>query len=349
MPNRFVLLTILLLSVKLSTAQVGGISTYKFLELPASARISSLGGRLIAIKDEDLNNSYQNPSLLNKGMDKAIAFNTMNYFSDINYGYVAVGKHINEQWGTLSAGIQYINYGDFNTTDETGAVLGNFTAGEQAIHASWAKNYDKYFSYGTTAKAVFSQLESYKSTGILADIGATYYDSASSFTAAIVIKNIGYQFKAYHAGNPEPLPFNIQGGISKRLAKAPFRYSIVLHDLQQFDLSYTDPQETSENIDLVTGQPIEKKISFADKAARHITVGIEAIFSKNFNVRLGYDHQRRREMALEGKGSTVGFSWGVGVRIKKISFSYGSARYSLAGSSNQFSFALNLNDFTRKK
>jgi hypothetical protein len=46
-------------------------------------------------------------------------------------------------------------------------------------------------------------------------------------------------------------------------------------------------------------------------------------------------------MVIDGRASTVGFSWGFGIRIKKISFSYGSARYSLAGSTNMFSFAVN--------
>ncbi len=41
--------------------------------------------------------------------------------------------------------------------------------------------------------------------------------------------------------------------------------------------------------------------------------------------------------------STVGFSWGFGVRISRFQFSYGSGRYHLAGSSNLISVAIRLN------
>ena len=71
--------------------------------------------------------------------------------------------------------------------------------------------------------------------------------------------------------------------------------------------------------------------------------------SENLNLRVGYNHQQRRELSIEEKPGTVGFSWGFGLRIKKINLSYGSARYHLSGSTNMFSLSLNPGDFYRKK
>ena len=43
----------------LCNAQIGGTHTYDFLNITHSARVSSLGGEVIAITDDDLNFSVQ--------------------------------------------------------------------------------------------------------------------------------------------------------------------------------------------------------------------------------------------------------------------------------------------------
>ncbi|MFN5885727.1 MAG: hypothetical protein ACK445_10335, partial [Bacteroidota bacterium] len=43
---------------------------------------------------------------------------------------------------------------------------------------------------------------------------------------------LGTQIKTYRAGNNETLPFNLQVGVSKKFAHAPFRFSLVAHNLQ---------------------------------------------------------------------------------------------------------------------
>ena len=75
-------------------AQIGGDNTYGFLNLTSSARVSALGGNAIAVKDDDPNLAFDNPSLLNKSMDYKLAFNYIKYFADINYGVVSFTKHI---------------------------------------------------------------------------------------------------------------------------------------------------------------------------------------------------------------------------------------------------------------
>lgn len=327
--------------------QAGGYEAYKFLKLSPSARIIALGNTGIALKDDDINNAYINPSLLNEKMDNVLAFNTVNYLSDINYGYVAYGKKIGEA-GTFDIGMHYVRYGDFTRTTAGGDETGNFTAGDYAFILGWGRKFDERISYGANLKTIYSSLDSYTSLALATDIGVTYYNIENEFTAAAVIKNIGYQLVSYRPGNRESLPLDAQIGISKKLQYAPFRFSLTAHDLQRFDLSYIDPEDPNKRINLATGEPEEQKISMADKIGRHLSFGVEALFSKNFNVRIGYDHQRRRELALKEKASTVGFSWGFGLKIKKINLSYGSAKYHLAGSTNQFSISVKINDFIRK-
>ena len=65
-------------------AQIGGTHTYDFLNLIHSGRVSSLGGDVIAINDNDINLSYHNPALLTPEMNQDLVLNYVNYFTDIN-------------------------------------------------------------------------------------------------------------------------------------------------------------------------------------------------------------------------------------------------------------------------
>jgi opacity protein-like surface antigen len=76
---------------------------------------------------------------------------------------------------------------------------------------------------------------------------------------------------------------------------------------------------------------------------RHLVIGAEILPSENFIIRAGYNYQRRQELKYDEKLSAVGFSFGFGVKIKRFRLDYGIAQYHLAGSSNLFSLAVNIN------
>lgn len=341
------LLALLLLPFSLS-AQIGGTGTYKFLQLPPSARITALGGNGIALYGSDLNNAYQNPSLLNAQMQRSVVLNRVNYFSDIAHGYVAYADKM-RNIGTFQAGLQYITYGDFAEADASGNLTGQtLSAADYALVLGYAQPGQYNMQYGAQLKTIYSKLAEYNSYGMAIDAGASYIDSAKRLCAAVVLKNMGMQFKGY-SDTREALPFEIQAAISQRLAHAPFRYTLAFTNLQKFDLTYRDPKDPDRETDLATGLPIEKKTSFAEKLGRHIGGGVELIPSENFIIRVGYNYERRRELAVSSRGSTVGFSFGVGIRIKKIQFSYGTAKYHLAGSTHHFSIGINLQEFSKRR
>ena len=82
---------------------------------------------------------------------------------------------------------------------------------------------------------------------------------------------------------------------------------------------------------------------------RHFTFGTEILLSENFQLRIGYNHQRRQELKLrdDSKSGMVGFSFGFGVKIKKFRLDYARSIYSLAGASNHIGIAIRLNDFKK--
>lgn len=343
---RFTLLFILFCN--LSYSQIGGQSTYQFLNLSSSSRIAAMGGKLVPVKDNDLNLVFANPALLNSEMSQQLTFSGVKYFADIKYGYAAYARDI-KTLGSFAVGMHYVSYGDFKETDVTGTVTGEFKASEYSLNVSWARLlYDSSLTVGATLKTIYSSLESYSSFGLAADVGLNYYFPKSLTNLSLVGKNIGRQIKHYTTENNEHLPFEIQFGVSQKLEKAPFRFSLVLHHLEKFDLTYTDPSKANE-IDPITGESTVEKITFGDKLIRHVIIGAEILLSKNFHIRAGYNFQRRKELGIEDKMGTVGLSWGLGFRVSKFHISYGRATYHLAGASNHFTLAANLGEFFTKK
>jgi hypothetical protein len=345
--------------------QIGGESTYDFLNLTNSARMAALGGNQVALSDSlDLNVSFNNPSLLRPDTKNLLALNYVNYFAGINYGYVAYSFGTPLP-GNLAVGMQYINYGEFIEALPNGEKTGlTFNAAEYALNIIWSNEFKfgkikkdsvlldsissvnqnsptvkgkRSLAYGINLKPILSSFESYQSIGFAADLGLSYISSDGLSVASLVARNIGTQISTYYDGaDREKIPFDLQFGISKKLLHAPFRFAATMQHLQKWDLA--KPVEDNSG---TTTSYVEE--SFPKKFMRHMVLGVELLPSPNFTIRAGYNHQIRQELRLDEKMSTVGFSWGFGVRISRFQLSYGSARYHLAGSSNLFSVAIRLN------
>ena len=342
-------LVFVLLALPVS-GQLGGNSTYAFLNLTHSARVASLGGKVVSIPDDDLNLTFHNPSALNEGMSNHLVLNYVNYFSDINFGYVSYARHFGKA-GDFALGLNYINYGKFVAADRVGNITGEFRAAEYSFNMIYSRALDSLFRIGVNVKPVYSMLESYHSFGLLTDIGLTFTNREKLFSAGLVFRNAGFQVKPYHDGHREPVPFEILLGFSQKLKHAPFRFSIVAHNLQKPDLSYTDPAKSTNDFDPITGEPLpeNKWEKFGDNLMRHLIFGLEFTPLENFYLRFGYNYQRRQELKISTKTAMVGFSWGFGIRISKIHLSYGRASYHLAGASNHFSISTDISSFYRKQ
>jgi len=334
-------------SSSLLFSQTGGNNTYEFLNLAIPARVASLGGALISLKDNDLNLSFQNPALLDSTVHNNLALSYIDYFSDISYGYASYSRTF-RKLGSFSAGIQYLDYGTFLSASVTGETGSSFSASEQSFNISYSKPIDSLFSIGGTLKSIYSRLEGYNSYGNALDIGAVYNNRKHLFSSAVVIKNIGWQWKTYNETH-ENLPFEIQFGISKKVKHAPFRLNLTTTHLEKWDLTFTDP--SIQTTDPITGEVIQKgKLNrFGDKLGRHIVFGGEILLTKNFHIRMGYNYQRRQEMKLDARPGISGFSFGFGLKILKFHLSYGYARYHMAGGPNHFTMAINFSEFYSRK
>ena len=315
-------------------SQTGGDKVYAFLNLTHSAYVSSIGGLNISTVNNDPNMAYHNPALLNPAMDNSIALDFVNYFAGINYGMAMYARSF-EETGNFGLGITYLNYGSFIEADIQGTIIGSFLASEYAVSLIYSRLIDSLFNVGINLKPIISHLESYTSFGLAIDVGASWYSKDELFSAGITFKNIGMQLTSYSGESKQPLPFEIQVGVSKKLAHAPFRFSLTARHLEKFDLTHNYTTEKQES-------------DFGENLLRHLLFGIEFIPHKNFYISGGYNYQRRSELKVDAKGATVGFSWGFGIKTSAIDIEFGRATYHLTGSSNHISMIFRPSVMTRK-
>jgi hypothetical protein len=266
-------------------------------------------------------------------MDNSLVLNYVNYFAGINYGLAMYTRSV-QGIGNFAAGLTYLNYGSFDEADPSGIITGTFKAAEYAFQLVYSREIDSLFSIGVNLKPVLSNLERYTSFGVALDIGASYHNRSKLFNAGLVIKNAGYQITSY-AGEPhQPLPFEIQAGVSQRLPHAPLRFSLTLRHLEKFDLTHDysepDPSDGSSG----------SSSDFSENLLRHSIFGVELIPHKNFWLCAGYNYQRRKELQVDSKVSTVGLSWGFGIKTTWMDIELGRATYHLAGSSTHLSLIL---------
>ena len=135
-------------------------------------------------------------------------------------------------------------------------------------------------------------------------------------------------------------------GVTYKFKHAPFRLGLMLEQLQQWDLTYEDPNAAVQ-IDPTTGQPIEAKTTTARKALLHCVPSAEILLSRNFMLRVAYNLRRRDELVIADKPGAVGLSFGLGLKVSKLHLSYGFSQLHLAGISNTFTLAVRFADFKR--
>lgn len=331
---------VLLANHSSANAQQAGSNTYDFLNLTNSARVGALGGNQVGMSLDDVSLVFHNPANLSSELHQSLTFNYVPYVADIKITYAGYAHHI-ESVGTFGLSVHAINYGTFDRADIDGNLQGTFSAAEYAINLSYSKALSPRLMAGISLKPIISNLEQYNSFGLAADLGMLYTSTDGLFSAGLTLKNIGSQITTYN-DTYEPLPTDLQIGISKKLAHAPFRFSLTAQDLFDWNMKY---KVSDGNGDIIEGEGNDGNAF--DQLMRHMVVGVELVPSDNFYVAVGYNHRRRQELGINEKMSTTGFSWGFGFRVYKFHFAYGSARYHLAGSSNHFSISTNLGNFRR--
>ena len=343
---RFILIFVITIFISVLHAQTGGTTSFGLLNLGYSARSNALGTDFISIKDKDVNLGVSNPSLYNIKMNRSIGFNQAFLAGGINYGMLTYARDVNK-FGTVAGHLRYVEYGKLDRTDVNGTNLGSFTPSEYILGAGFGKQLNPLISIGANVNLLYSQLDTYTSFGASIDLAGSYEIEEKNLLITALVKNAGMQFKGYVSKSRSPLPAEFQMAISHKLAHAPFRFSILAHHLNSWNITYFDPS-IKPTIDALTGDTIKiKQPGIVEKIGQHLTFQTEILLSKSLHIRGAFDYHRRQEMKLDKHPGAAGFSFGIGMYFKRISIDYGFSVYSKAGFNNMITLTSDLSKWKR--
>ena len=333
--------------------QRGGERIFEFVNLTTSARSTALGGSQIAMISDDYSLVGGNPAMLNESMSGSIIFQDNFHFAGINDGYAGYAKYFPKLKSTFQGSVQYLSYGTFTAADDMGNVEGEFKANDLALSVGIARTLNERMTAGLQFRYIQSSLETYRSNGLVIDAGITYKSEDGLNYYALVLRGSGMQFSKYYPDEEKGImPVDFQIGYSKRLQYVPFRLSILAHDLNRWDLRYDSPLDDQTGLDF-GGEPPKPPSKFGqsvDNTFRHLTFGGEFIIGKKegLMLRIGYNHQRRRELSVVNLRSLAGFSAGVGINLKAFILDYGFAVYHQAGASKHLGLRIELDQLKKK-
>jgi len=318
--------------------QVGGERVFNFLNVPTSARQAGLGGEALTLIN-DINQPLWNPSLINPEIDNQASVSYVDFLADINYGSLSFAHLFSRRVGTFHAGVTFVNYGEFIAANEDGTETGTFKARDLAfqIGYSYTLPWEGFF-VGANVKFISSSIENFTSSGIAADFALTYHNEFKPYLFTAVIRNIGYQINPFDEVK-EKLPLEIALGASYKLENIPLQWHVTINNLQRWNISEENPSDSQTTIG---GETTNDKISFVGNAFRHLVVGAEFFPDKGFNLRLGYNFRRGRELRLAETRTFAGITAGFGLQMGRFKFNYAFSKFHPESNTNTFSLNIDL-------
>lgn len=337
-------LTILLifLNVQLFAQTLGGNSVFNFLKLSNTPQLTALGGVNVSQLSDDVGLVFNNPALLKPSMHTQMNVVFNSFYSDIKVYHLSLGYHNNKLNTNFSWGLNYLDYGSTSQTDASGNILGKFRPTDWVMQVSASRSYGEKWNYGATLKFISSDYGQYRSNGLAIDAGVLFHDSSKLFSASVVAKNMGTQLKKYEGTDPDDLPFDLQIGFTKRLAKAPFGFSLTAQRVHQFNISYSDTTFNNEN---AFDNSTRNKFSL-DKLLNHFVLATTVYVGDRVEVVGGYNFLRRKELSIGNTTNGLnGFSLGAGVLLGKLQLRYARAYYQGNTAFNQLGLNMKLNEY----
>jgi len=179
------------------------------LKLPASARVLSLGGAQVALRDVDA--VFGNPALVGTGT--GLAFGAERYASGATAGQFASSSVIGPLG--IGVGVQLLDagprYGVFPAHSEV--LTRESAGGTTSLAASVAASLTwKQIRWGVAAKYVEERVTDDRAGGVAFDIGASKSLSLLNSTVGVAVQHLGPRLDV--AGRREALPAQLALGIA---------------------------------------------------------------------------------------------------------------------------------------
>lgn len=300
-------------------------SAFNTLRLPASSHAAALGGQNVTLIEDEPTAGWYNPALYANVSDLSAGLDFMTYAA----GSTWMGAHFVKAFGerhTMAVGVQYMNYGKMDETDEAGNTLGQFSAKDIVIGAGYSYLLSDRWTGGANLKMMVSNLADYTALAAAVDVGVNYYDDEKDLSVSASLQNIGTQLKAYHDGQRTHLPFTLALGFSKGMAHLPVRFHVTMTDVTRWKSSYYVLPENKD-------KDKSDKVGFGKKALNHFVLGLDILPTDYLYLSVGYDFRRAYELKASGSSHLAGLSAGAGVNVKHFKFGVSYAKYHQASNS----------------
>jgi len=198
-----------------SEANNVGTTGAAFLKIGLGARPAALGGSYVAVAD-DLNAIHYNPAGLSQLDKTEVSATYLNYFQDINYGFVAGAVPVTDL-GVFGVSVAYLMLDGIETRAENEQILDtNAGANDLNVVVSYAKaDIVSGLSAGINAKLISEKIVSHKALTFAADIGALHSGLIDNLNLGLAVQNLGPGLK--FIDERDPLPINIKIGAAYRM------------------------------------------------------------------------------------------------------------------------------------
>ncbi|WP_071122902.1 type IX secretion system protein PorQ [Prevotellamassilia timonensis] len=300
-------------------------SAFNTLRLPASSHAAALGGQNVTLIEDEPTAGWYNPALYANVSDLSAGLDFMTYAA----GSTWMGAHFVKAFGerhTMAVGVQYMNYGKMDETDEAGNTLGQFSAKDIVIGAGYSYLLSDRWTGGANLKMMVSNLADYTALAAAIDVGVNYYDDENDLSVSASLQNIGTQLKAYHDGQRTHLPFTLALGFSKGMAHLPVRFHVTMTDVTRWKSSYYVLPENKD-------KDKSDKVGFGKIALNHFVLGLDILPTDYLYLSVGYNFRRAYELKASGSSHLAGLSAGAGVNVKHFKFGVSYAKYHQASNS----------------
>ena len=309
-----------------------GDQSFRFVDIPSHARITGLGGVLVSQPGMDVNLVLSNPAQSTDSLNGNFSFSYLDYFADTKK-FQAAYQHNLGKAGSWFVAVDHLSYGDFDGFDDTGQDIGEFDAGETVIMTGTSRQVG-LFRLGGSLKFLSSQLAGYSASALALDLGGTFLHPEKDVSVGLVFRNLGVVLSDYDDTREASLPFDVQAGVTFKPKFMPFRFSFTAHHLTDWSL---------ENF------REEDKPGAFDQVLRHLAIGTELLIHKNVELRFGYNHRVRTDLAVDNTGGGSGFTYGLVFNMKGVGFAYSRGGYSAASGANSLTLILDTERVFSKK
>jgi hypothetical protein len=304
-------LFLLILYINTGSIQAGnGTSGFEFLRTEFSSRAASMGRAFVAMRG-DINGLYHNPSGMAYFDQNQFVVNYTDYLIDFGGGFAAYSHRL-PGLGQLSGSIIWLNYGDFDETNEFAQKSGRtYGAYDLAFALSYADILEQHFSYGVTLKYIHSKIDMFTADAIAFDFGLMYaapFEDNLYFGLSLL--NVGRPLSAF-VETKESLPLSLRLGVAKKLKHLPLEINATLNDL-----NVSEPD-------------------FWDRMAK-FSIGGEFTLSQLIRLRLGYENEIHHDLDTGQGSGFAGLSMGFGLYWKDYRFDYGYSSYGDLGGTHLF-------------